>query len=205
MERGYFVIDYASTLSESGLVQVTWNVQVYNTFECYVPFSNVDRARIVMEKGFNENGVTTIIGNPWLSELQQVVEDTDDDLLIEWSSSKNKSNIVFMSGVKFKKRIKGKLRPIFPNNSEIVEGDSRAYTLDQEFFQHYRLELERLSAREAYQLIVASMTDGFKVNGESLKQNGQAEVEPLGESNYFTFKCDYALGANNAATQPDRS
>ncbi|WP_431129770.1 hypothetical protein [Flagellimonas flava] len=203
LERGYFVIPFALTTAESALVQVTWNVQVYNTFECYVPFSNVDRARIVIEKGFNDNGITTIVGDPFVSELQQVKENEDDDLLIQWSSSKNKSDIVFMSGVKFQKRMKGKLRPIFPNNSEIVEGDSRAYTLDQEFFQHYRLELERLTAREVYQLIVASMTDGFKVNGESLKQNGQVEVEPLGESNYFTLKCDYALGANNAAIQPD--
>lgn len=200
LQRGYFIIDVVTGSATSGKVQVTWNIQPYNVFEAYIPFTNVDKARVVIEKGFSFNEID---GNPWLSEILATKENEKDDLLIEWSSSKNQSDIVFFSGVHFTKRSKGKLRPIFPNSSEIAEGDSRAYSISNEFYQHYRLELERLSAREVHQLLVASMTDGFKVNGESLVIKPDAEIEALGESNYFSFKCDYAAGGNEAAVQPD--
>lgn len=200
LQRGYFVVDALIGAATSGKVQVTWNVQPYNVFECYVPFSNVNRARLVIEKGF---GFDTIDGKPWISEILATKENEFDDLLIEWSSSKNQSDIVFFSGVKFKKRVKGKLRAVFPNSSEISEGDSRAYSIDQNFYQHYRLEIDKLSAREIHHLLVASSTDGFKVNGELMIKKGDAEIEPLGESNYYNFRCDYAYGGNQSATQPD--
>lgn len=200
LQKGYFLIDTFLSSATSGIIQVIWNIQPYNVFECYVPFNTMNKGRVVIEKGFS---FSEIDGNLWASELLQVKENEIDDLLIEWNSIKNQSDIVFFSGVKFKKRIKGKFRPIFPNSSEIAEGDSRAYSLNQEFYQHYKLELDWLSAREVYQLMVASKTDGFRVNGESLIMKEEATYEELGESNYYTFKCDYAYGGNNSAQQPD--
>lgn len=200
LQKGYFVIDVVIGSATSGKVQVTWNVQPYNVFEAYIPFNNIDKGRVVIEKGFSFDEID---GNAWISEILASKENEKDDLLIEWSSSKNQSDIVFFSGVQFTKRVKGKLRAIFPNTSEIAEGDSRAYSINQEFYQHYRLELERLSAREVNHLLVASKTDGFKVNGEKLIMKQEAEIEPLGESNYYSFKCDYAYGGNLAAVQPD--
>ncbi|MBO0323457.1 hypothetical protein J0X14_14205 [Muricauda sp. CAU 1633] len=200
LQRGYFVIDVYTASSTSGLVQVVWNIQDYNVFEVYVPFDNMVRGRVTIEKGFS---FSEIDGNKWISELLEAKEVEKDDLLIEWSSTKNQSDIVFFSGVKFKKRIKGKFRPIFPNSSEISEGDSRAYSLDQELYQHYRLELQKLSAREIHQILIASKTDGFKVNGENLIKKQDVEPEILGESNMYSFTCDYAYGGNNAAVQPD--
>ena len=200
LQKAYFVVDTIIGSPTSGKVQVTWNIQPYNVYECYVPFSSLKKGRLVIEKGFSFDEID---GKPWISELLASKENENDDLLIEWSSSKNQSDIVFFSGVTFTKRMKGKLRPIFPNTSEIAEGDSRAYSISQEFYQHYSLELEPLSAREVNQLLVASKTDGFKVNGENLVMKQEAEIEPLGESNYFSFKCDYAYGGNLSAIQPD--
>lgn len=200
LQRGYFVIDVSTASASSGSVQVTWNIQDYNVYEVYVPFNTMVRGRVVIEKGFSFDAID---GNKWISEVLEVKEIERDDLLIEWSSTKNQSDIVFFSGVKFKKRMKGKFRPIFPNTSEISEGDSRAYSLDQNLYQHYRLELDRLSAREVHQLLIASKTDGFKVNGESLIKKQDVEPEILGESNMHSFKCDYAYGGNQSAQQPD--
>lgn len=200
LDRGYFVIDVITETATSGKVQVKWNVQPYNVFEAYIPFDNMDKGRVVIEKGFSFDDID---GKKWISEVLATKENEDDDLLIEWSSSKNQSDIVFFSGVKFKKRIKGKLRPIFPNTSEIAEGDSRAYSINQEFYQHYRLELERLTAREVNQILVASKTDGFKVNGENLIMKQEAEIEALGESNFYSYACDYAYGGNQSAIQED--
>lgn len=200
LQREYFVIDLVTSSDTSDKIQVIWNIQIYNVFEAYVPFSNLDKGRVVIEKG---HSFSQIEGRKWVSELLETRTVEKDDLLIEWSSTKNQSDIVFFSGVQFKKRTKGKFRAIFPNSSEIAEGDSRAYSLDQQFYQHYRLELDLLSAREIHHLLVASKTDGFKVNGESLVMKQEAEIEALGESNYYTFKCDYASGGNDSAIQPD--
>ena len=200
LQRGYFVIEASIALAMAGKIQVIYNIQPYNLFECYVPFTGVNKARVVIEKGFSFNEID---GNPWMSELLQVKEDEYNDLLIECSSTKNQSDIVFFSGIKYKKRIKGIFEPIFPNSSEIAEGDSRAYSLDQVLYQHYRLELERISAREVNQLMIWSKTNGFKINGESLVLKGEVSYERLGQSNFYTLEAEYAQGGNSSAVQPD--
>ncbi len=201
LERGYFVINVTTSDTE-GKVQVTFNKQLYNLFEVYIDFSTFTKGRLVFEKGLDFNNVD---GNPYASEILVSQEDTDDMLLLKWSDPKNKGNIVFQSGIQFTRRMEGLFRPIFEGESETFAGDSREYSLKQTTYQNYRLEFDRLSAKEVYQLTIATGLDGFEVNNVPVVRKKYPEIEALGDSNYYSLKVDLAYSGDLLAIKPDET
>ncbi|MEO0572575.1 MAG: hypothetical protein AAF039_12790 [Bacteroidota bacterium] len=199
--KGYFVVDAITASESDAIVQVTFNKQDYNTFEYYLDMSKVSgTGRVVIEKG---NSFNEIIGDPWVSELVKIEGDSEDLLKIEWSDSKNKGDIVFQSNIKFEKRIEGRFRPKWDGESETFAGDSREFSLRQTTYQNYRLELDRLSAKEVNQLNIASGLESFIVNNVPLVRQAYPEIEPLGDSNYYTWTCELGYGGDGLAIQSD--
>ncbi len=198
--KGYFVVNVQTSQTE-GKVQVTRNIQDYNLFEFYLPISQIQSTgRIVVEKGFAENKMD---GNPWVSELITKTVDTDETLLIEASSTKNRADLVFQSGISFKNRIEGVFRPFFEGDVENFDGDSRIYPLTENLYQRYRLELDRLTSKQVYKYCIWCLLDGFAVNNVSLRATKFPEIEPNGDSNYYSFKVDLGYTGNIVAVQQD--
>lgn len=200
LARGYFLINAMTSLTE-GKIQVARNVQPYNLFEFYFNISQItNTARIVIEKGF---AFDQIDGDAWLSELIKKEEDNEDFLLIEASSIRNRGGLVFQSGIQFKNRIIGKFRPFFEGDVENYDGDSRLYPLTENFYQRYRLEIDLITARQAYLYGAWAVLDGFKVNNVPLRALNFPEIEELGDSNFYSFKVDLGYTGNIIAEQED--
>ncbi len=199
--KGYFVTDLNTELTE-GIVQATFNKHDYDTYEFYLDMADVtNKGVIVVEYGFS---FTEIDGVSWVSETIQRIEDTDNDVLMKWYSYKNIDPIVFQSGIEMKARMKAVFRPIFSGESETTEGDSRVYSIDQTLYQNYRLEIDYLTAKQVYQLCVATGVE-FEVNNVKLTRLEFPEIEQLGKSNYYTFKVDLAYSGNILGVVEDES
>ena len=200
LERGYFVIN-VSTSNTDGLVQVTRNIQDYNVYEFYINISDISSsARVVVEKGFSTTGID---GNAWVSELIVNQEDSDDFLLIEASSTKNRADLVFQSRISFLNRMEGVFRPFFEGDVENFDGDSRLYPLTENLYQRYRLELDRLTAKQVYKLCIWCLLDGFKVNNVPLRATNFPEIESLGDSNWYSMSIDLGYTGDIMAIQQD--
>lgn len=190
--KGYFVTDLNTTLTD-GIAQATFNKHDYDTYEFYLNMSDVtDKGVIVIEYGYSFTEVEPI---PWVSETIERIEDSDDDILIKWSNYKNIDPIVFQSGIEMMARIRGVFRPIFKGESETTDGDSKVYSIDQTLYQNYRLEIDYLTAKQVYQLCIATGVE-LEVNNVILTRLSFPEIEQLGQSNYFTFKVDLGYSGN---------
>lgn len=198
----YFVIDLTTPSQVAGIVQATYNIQPYNLFEFYLDISTVpDRGFIVIEKSFEQTG--PVEGNPWISEIIQKVV-VEDDLLIEWSDSKNKADIVFQSGIKFRMRIKGEFMPEWEDEADTQAGDSRKYNIEQKHYQGFSLLVEPITAKQVTQLSIAAVTEGFAINNINLLRDDAPEISRLGKSNLWKWKCAFAYGENRGAIQEDQ-
>lgn len=201
--KAFFTIDLVVSSEIEGLVQVSYNVQDYNTFHAYINFSLFDSAIFVLEKGYSDSELD---GNPWVSERLSVIEDSDDLLLIEWTSTRNKAGIVFSSGeeipvIEYKKRKTGILRSTWEGESEVFDTDSRLYGLSHTSFERYRVEIDFLTAREVNQLNIATGLDGFKVNNVKCQRITYPEINPLGDSNFYSWKATLGYSGNDLAEQ----
>lgn len=190
--KSYSLIDTVTSLTD-GLIQATFNKHPYNTYEFVVPINLINTtARIVLEYG---NSSTEIIGNPFVSELIQKTEE-EQELLIEASSTKNRADIVFQSEISFLCRKDGVFRPLFEGDVENYDGDSRIYPLTENLYQRYRLELDWITAKQAYRFAVWCLLDGFKVNNVPLRATKFPEIQPNGHSNFYSFKVDLGLNGD---------
>lgn len=197
----YFIVDIETVTEASGTVQVTYNKHNYNTFEFYLNIADIDnRGFIVVEKGFNG---TAVEGNPWVSEVIKKIEDTDEYLLFEWSDVKNKSDIVFQSGIDFLARIKGEFVPDSDDSSDTFQGDGNEYSIEQVRRLAFNVFVEGISFKQVMQLNIASALTGFKVNGLSLVSTDAPEKSRYGKTNLWSWRGKFGFGENRVAIQED--
>ena len=198
---GYFVIDTVTASETSSTVEVTHNAQDYNVFEIYAPAVNVnEKGVLVVEKGLDSSGI--VEGNSWIGERISVV-DTKNMLLFEWSDTKNKGDIVFQSGISFKKRAPGELVATWSNESETFPGDETEYSLEQRTFMGFEILLEGINAKEVTQMNIASGLSGFKCNNLLMVRKKAPDIKRLGKSNLYTWKCEFGFGDNKLAIKQD--
>ena len=199
---GYFVVDLVTASEGPGFVQVVYNKHPYNLFEVYFsPSQLTGFSYIVIDKGFD--GVEWD-GNAFVSEPIIKINDTIDHLLVEWSDSKNRGDIVFSSLIKYWFRRVGEFYGDFSNNeSEIYPGDAQTYSIKQKTFLDFTVTFEMLTARQVNMLNIASALENFSVNGLKLVRKEAPEITRFGKSNLHTWKCQFAFGANQVAVQGD--
>ena len=198
--KDYFIISAVVPSEATYQVEVTYNKQIYNLFEFRFSMTEGQSGRIVIEKG---QDFDNIVGNPWASELLVGRMDDPDDLLIQWSDTKNKGGIVFQSNISFLRRMPGYLNPVPRGDADVADTDSRAYSLRQTAYMDYDLSLEGISAKEAYQLCIATGLEGFRVNNLVLARREFPSIERLGSSNLYNFTCRLSTGADDLAIQKD--
>lgn len=199
---GYFVVDMALPSTLESKVQLTYNRHDYNLFEFYLSPSDIaDKSFFIIEKGFNGSGV--VVGNPWVSEIIEKRSDTSNLLLLDWSDTLNKGDIVFQSGIKFFARVEGEFNPIWDNVAETESGDSRENSIQQKTFLGFEVSIEAINQKQITQLNVASALEGFKVNNLSLVRKKPPEIKPLGKSNKYSWKCEFGYGDNKIAIKQD--
>lgn len=200
----YFIVDLDTSAEVAATVQVTYNKQDYNTFEAYFDVRDIDtKGFIVIEKGFLNGSEVAIVGNPWVCEVIRKISDTDEYLLIEWSDVKNKSDIVFQSGIGFIARMKGELIPGSNDSSETFSGDSNEYSIEQIRRIAFDVFIEGITFKQVIQLNIASALSGFKVNGISLVSNGAPSHKRMDKSNLYTWRGKFGYGANMVAEEND--
>lgn len=198
---GYFVVDVQLGQDVDTKVQVTHNVQPYDLFEFYVPISEIGAcARIQIEKGF---AFDQIDGDPWFSEIITKVTDTREHVLVEATSSRNRGGMVYQSGISFKNRIIGKFRPTWDGESETALEDDGMSSLKQSSYQNYILEFEALTAKQVNRLNIVSGLDGFKVNNVGLTRTEFPQVEPLEDSNLYSWRCILASSGDELSVERD--
>lgn len=197
----YFTLDATTASETSATVQVTYNKQVYNTFEFYIDAAELKNCDIiVVDKGFEAD---VFDGNPWVSERIYKIEDNDEYLLLKWNDIKNKSDIVFQSGISYIARIKGEFIPDSDDSSETFSGDSNEYSIEQIRRLNFEVLFEGLSFKQVMQLNIASALSGFTVNGLNLVCKAPPEKKRLDKSNLWTWRGKFAFGPNQVAIQQD--
>lgn len=186
---GYFLVE--GLISDTnGIVQVRYNVQPYNLFEFYLDTSLIStKAKIKIEKGFSFDSID---GLPWVSETISKTTDKKKHLLIQAKSSRNRGGMVFQSGIRVLNRLIGTFRPIWIGESETALEDDGKSSLKQSSYQNYRVEFESLTAKQVDKLNIWSGLDGFTINGEGLTRESFPEIEPLEDSNLYSWGCDFA-------------
>lgn len=197
---GYFIVDIETASEGSATVQVTYNKQLYNTYEAYfTPSMITSKSVIIIEKGFSADEMD---GNPWVSEQIIVKDDVDDRLLLQWGDTKNRADIVFQSGIEFFARLNGELIADWENASETFAGDSNEFSLEQTRRLGFEIYIEGITTNQITQLNIASATTGFKANGISLVAKS-IESKRLDKSNLYTWRGKFGYGINLAAIQQD--
>ena len=197
----YFTLDTVTGSETSATVQLTYNKQEYNTFEFYLDTSIIqDCDVIVIEKGFT---LGVFDGNPWVSEKIYTLNDQDNYLLIKWSDVKNKSDIVFQSGIEFMTRLEGEFIPDSDDSSETYSGDSNEYSIEQIRRLNFDVFIEGISFKQVMQLNIASALSGFTVNGLNLVCKSAPEKKRYDKSNLWSWKGKFAFGENRVSVQQD--
>lgn len=198
---GYFVVNMTNPTDPNGKVQLTYNRHDYNLFEFFVDVNDIDnKAFIVVEKGFDEQGV---VGYPWIGETIEKVEDSSKMLKIDWSDTLNKGDIVFQSGITFMARVLGEFTPFWDNVAETESGDSNENSISQKTKIGFEVLIEAINTKQVTQLNVASGLDGFKVNNLLLVRQKAPKIKRLDKSNLWTWKCSFGYGGNKLAIKED--
>lgn len=198
----YFLVDLVTASETSAYVQATYNKQLYNTFEFYVNMADIDDSCvIVVEKAFDTDGL--IEGNPWVSERIQKITDSDDIIYLQWSDTKNKSDIVFQSGLSCFARYKGEISPASDTESETYSGDENVYPISQTARIDFEIVIDGITFKQVNQLNIASSLGGFAANGISLVAKEAAKVDRSDVSNLWTWRRTFGYGSNQLAIQAD--
>ncbi len=198
--KSLYLLNFTINSSENAIVQTKFNKQQYNVFEFIFVLQEGEKARIVIEKGFNFSNVE---GNKFISEKLIGKIDEPEDILIRWYDSKNKGDIVFQSGIEYIKRRKGSFRPLPNGNAETFNGDSRTYSLSQSAYLGYILRFEAITVKEAYQLSIASGLEFFIVNNLNMVRTSFPSIEPIDGTNLYSFEVELSYGGNSLALQSD--
>lgn len=199
----YFVVSAVTASEIAGKVQARYNRHDYDLFEFYIQSTDItDTAYLVVEKGFSGQAVE---GNPWTSELIKKQDDTEKRILVEWSDTKNKGDIVYQSGIKYFARLDGEFLPDSEEKSETYSGDSQEYSLEQKSHLGFELFFEDISFKQVMQLNVASSLDGFRVNGLNLIRKDAPEKRRYGRSNRYSWRAKFAFGSNLIGIQEDET
>ena len=197
----YFVVDATTGTDQAATVQLTYNKHDYNTFEFYFDTSIIEDCDvIVVEKGFALN---VYDGNQWVSERIYNLVDTDKYLLIKWSDLKNRSDIVFQSGIEFMTRLEGEFIADSDDSSETYSGDSNEYSIEQIRRLNFEVFIEGISFKQVMQLNIASALEGFSVNGLNLVCKSAPEKKRYDKSNLWSWRGKFAYGKNLVAVQQD--
>ena len=204
-DRGsYFIIDLVTTTEAAGRVRTTWNKQGYNLYEFKLdPAVMSSRSFIVMEKGYNSDGL--IVEPRWISENLEIIDDADEILFLEGSDTKNRAGIVFQSGIDVRLRIRGEIEFVPFTNSEVSEGDSQVYDIEQMARQDFRLIFEELTARQVNQLNIVTALSGFKCNGVALRPKERVDAARIDKSNLYTWERLFGFGDNQLAEEQDET
>ncbi len=201
---GYFVLDVATPTETNSKIQVTYNRHDYNLFEFFVdPDSVVNKSFLIIEKGFDNSGSPVIVGNPWVSEFIQSVQDTSGLLNIQWSDTLNKGDIVYQSGITFGARMSGELNPIWSDEAETESGDTKDTSIVQKSYMGFELLLEGINQKQVTQLSIASALQGFTVNNLVLVRKKAPEITRYDKSNIYSWKCEFGFGDNKLAIKED--
>jgi hypothetical protein len=197
----YFIVDATTGAEVSATVQLTHNKQDYNTFEFYInPTDIQDCDVVVLEKGFSSN---VFDGNQWVSERIYTLSDDDRYLLIRWNDLKNKSDIVFQSGIDFIARFEGEFIPDSDDSSETYSGDSNEYSIEQIRRLNFEVLIEGITFKQVIQLNIASALGGFSVNGLNLVCKSAPEKKRYDKSNLWSWRGKFAYGENLVSVQQD--
>ncbi|AGO47388.1 structural protein [Cellulophaga phage phi19:1] len=203
LDRNYFIVSGSIGSITASKIQVKYDIQEYNLFEFYLNMSLVsNKAVITIEGGFSFNE----INKTWVSECIEKIEDTDEHLLIRWSSYKNVGEMVFASGIQGVMRIKGKIRAYAKGESEVSETDSGSYPLRQSATLGQRVSIpyatpkiwDKLNAVSGIS-IVGTLT----INGIELVRNSEIEQEEKGDSNISEVTMTFDYGYNYLISRQD--
>lgn len=198
---GYFVLDFVTATEGANKVQVTYNIQDYNLWEFYFsPQDMPDKGFIIIEKGFTDQAID---GDTWVSELIQLKDDYEDQLLFQWYDSKNKGSIVYQSGITFHARIEGEITADWNLAAESTDGDDRQYSIEQKMNLEFEVALYGIPTKQVTQLNVGSAIETFKVNNLLLVRKSPPEIARADKSNLYTWKCKFGYGANFVGIQQD--
>ncbi|WP_394749531.1 hypothetical protein [Spongiimicrobium salis] len=206
INKFFFIVDGTVATESTTTIQVTFNIQPYNLFQCEVDMTESSgKSYITLEGGYNINGVTTV-DRTMISEPFKKIEDNDNWVLSEWYSDVNLGGMVFVTGIKHFMRNRAKFRPISFGESQLLEGDDRSYSLDQVRTLGYRATYYQLSTRVWETISNAtgvSKYGTFKINGLVLNASGAPEQKEFGESNMNNLNVEFRYGGNSVAVNED--
>ncbi|QQO97053.1 structural protein [Cellulophaga phage Nekkels_1] len=203
LDRNYFIISGSIGSITNSTAQVKYDIQEYNLFEFYLNMSLVsNKAVITIEGGFSFNE----INKTWVSECIEKIEDTNEHLLIRWSSYKNVGEMVFASGIQGVMRIKGKIRAYAKGESEVSETDSGSYPLRQSATLGQRVSIPYATPKIWDKLNAVSgisIVGKLSINGIELVRNSEIEQEEKGDSNISEVTMTFDYGYNYLISRQD--
>ena len=203
LDRDYFIVSGSIGANTDAIAQIKYDIQPYNLFEFYFQPSQINgRSIITIESGYSFDKISKRM----ISECFEIVEDSDDLLLFEWSGFRNIGDMVFQSGITGVMRIQGKMRPYAKGEAELSETDSGSYSLVQKSFLGQRVYIPMATPRiwDKINDITGISTGGtLKINGLEVVRNKPIETEEKGDSNVSDITIEFDYGSNSLAIQDD--
>lgn len=196
----FFTIEGTVLGNIDDIVQATFNAQQYNLFQFGIAASSlIGYGQLTLEAGYDFD----MVERTFVSECFEKLEDDSDYLLMRYGSDRNVGGLVFSNtGYEGLIRVKGKFRSYPKSISEVQKGDDRTYSLRQESYIGYRLEMYHVTPKiwELLNNVSGMSKDGgsFSVNGLRLTRSGEIEQEESGESNLSKITIEFDFGGNTS-------
>ena len=197
-DRGLYLetsTTYSSLTDDDGKVQVNYNEQPYNTYEFGFFAASIPKQAVVyIEAGFNDS-VEVI----FKSELIRPKADDLKKHLFSWSDPENKAGIVHQTGIEHFARLYCSLTYQTNSISDIYDGDSQTFSLDQNVGRIANLRIAVQGHGMENKLHIAAGMDGFYINGINYVKS-KMESERVEGTNIYIITAELKTGGNDLET-----
>lgn len=204
LSRFYFTVDGTTSQTEA-TVQVTYNVQDYDTYEFVVSSLAIkDLSILTIEYGFSYDEIV----DTYVSEPIEIIEDDEDLIVLEWSSTKNMGEMVFQSGIIGQMVVEGYWRRYGKGVAEVAESQDRTYALNLEAREGIRLTLENLTPNEWARINRATTVSQsgygkFTINNMEVVRTSEITQTEATPSNLSKVVIDFDFAGESNAVQND--
>ncbi len=191
--RGLYIDfgSYYAGLEVDSKAQANYDKQDYNTYEFELPVSAVIKSgRVIIEMGFNN-----LVSQTFVSERIEVIEDNYKRAYIQWSDPLNKAGIVHQTGIRHFARLHIKLQHKPVDSSELYNGDSDVYNINQEVYTVAEFETAVFGFKMNQKLSIAMGMEDFYINGINYRKESM-DSEAQGNSNIWLKKGVLRMGGN---------
>lgn len=201
-QRWYAVL--SGTISEGADIQTQvytiYNNQVYNVYTSIIPMSSR------LNTNFKYKITTDLV--EYKSEEQRVVSEVKG-VVIDYSNSENKYDVVYVSGPSPRFRLRFPdmdINKLVPDSEvENYNSDDSPIQLDNKIYKNFEIRCEDLSTAMAFKALLALMHDIVTVNGLQMTFKEISEFEPYENTNLYSIRILMIEGGNAAARQQEQT